>query len=280
MRISIIMLLALAWADIAFGQADYTKNAGKSVKVFTNEGLNYQLDLRDIPYTYINFKAQVPEASFAAMRFNPGVVSLVIVEEPGVAFTAEQYAGLVRSAMTARLDAGEDVELHDYRDIGARTVDDEPAHQVALFGTAKSEPIIYVVTTIVDRSRAYQVLTFGTNQPESVVLEQADAFVNSFSIIDRTAEQSAEARNRPVDDYRSQTFGYRFRTRGTDWFSWTDLGESYDGADLGALSADGYGAVVLPMFWNGPAPNENAIYSVMMQQICESYPTDFIESEE
>jgi tetratricopeptide (TPR) repeat protein len=267
-------------ANVAQGQSDYTKNAGKTVDLFTNDELNYRMDLRDIPYTYINFKGQVPEASFAAMRFNPGVVSLVIVEEPGVAFTAEQYAELVRSAMTARLNVKEDVELHDYRDIGARTVDDSPAHQIALYGTAKSEPIIYVVTTLVDRSRAYQVLTFGTNQPESVVLEQADTFVNGFSIIDRTSQPSAETRTRPVDDYRSQTFGYRFRTRGTDWFSWTDLEESYDGADLGALSADGYGSVVLPVCWNGPRPHENAIYSVMMQQFGEPYPTDFIESEE
>lgn len=274
------MMLALALARSAQGQVDYTDNAGKAVGVFTNEALNYQVDLSDIPYTYINFRGQVPEASFAAMRFRPSVISLVIVEEPGADFTPERYASLVRSAMTARLALNDDVELHDYRDIGSRMSGDDPVHQVALYGTAESEPIVYIVTTLVNGSRAYQVLTFGTNQPESVVLEAADAFVGGFSIIDRNAVQLGVTRHRPVTDYRSQAFAYRFHTRGDDWFSWTDLEESYDGADLGALSSEGYGAVVLPVCWNGPAPHENAIYSVMMQQFGETYPTDFITSEE
>lgn len=280
MRILITLLLALASAQSARAQVDYTESAGQSVGVFANEALNYQVDLSDIPYTYINFRGQVPEASFAAMRFSPGVISLVIVEEPGVEFTAERYAGLVRSAMTARLAVNDEVELHDYRDIGSRMSGDDTVHQIALYGTAKSEPIIYVVTTLVDRARAYQVLTFGTKLPESAVLEEANAFVSRFSIIDRQAGQLAETRNRPVEDYRSQAFAYRFRTRGDDWFSWTDLGESYDGADLGALSSEGYGSVVMPVCWNGPAPHENAIYSVMMKQFGEPYPTDFISSEE
>jgi hypothetical protein len=136
------MLLALASAGSAQAQSDYTDNAGKAVGVYTNEALNYQIDLSDLPYTYINFRGQVPEASFAAMRINPSVISLVILEEPVADFTAERYAGLVRSSMMARLALSDDVELHDFRDIGARMSGDEPVHQIVLYGTAKAEPII------------------------------------------------------------------------------------------------------------------------------------------
>jgi hypothetical protein len=275
-----ILLLAISSMALAQQQNDYAKNAGKPVGVYVNEALNYRLDLDDIPYVYINFTKQVPDASFAGMRFNPGVVSAVIAEDAGIAFSPEQYAGLVRSAMTAKFASSDEVELSDYRDIGARNFGDNSVHQFALYGTVASEPIIYLVTTLVDRARAYQLLTIGTNQAEDVVIEQANAFAAGFSLIDKNAALVAAERVRAVDEYRSQTFDYRFRSKDKTWYSWTDLEENYAGADLGALSTEGFGTVVLPVCWSGPAPVENAVYSVMMRQFGESYPSDFIDSEE
>ncbi|MDH4047994.1 MAG: DUF3857 domain-containing protein [Gammaproteobacteria bacterium] len=281
MKTVIALMLALAVLSAnAQEHTDYSKKAGKRVGVFRSEALNYQLDLSDLPYTYINFTKQVPEASFAGMQFNPSVISMVIAEDVGVIFSAGQYAELVRSAMTSRLEGDEDVEVSDFRDLGERTAGDRQAHQVAIFGTAESEPVIYVVSTLVDRTRAYQVLTFGTNQPEDVVVEAANAFLSAFSIVDTEAMQVSAERTRPVDDYRSQTFGYRFRTDSRDWFSWADLVKDYESADIGALSSKGYGTIVLPVCWNGAAPPENAVFSVFMKQFGEDYPSDFIKEEQ
>ena len=82
-----------------------------------------------------------------------------------------------------------------------------------------------------------------------------------------------------MDDYSSEAFGYRFRARASGWFSWDDLATANDGADFGALSAKGYGAVVMPMCWLGPRPTANALYRVMMQQFGEDYPSAFISHE-
>lgn len=82
-----------------------------------------------------------------------------------------------------------------------------------------------------------------------------------------------------VRDYRSATFGYRFQARDRGWFSWTDLAESNEGADFGALAARGYGAVVMPVCWEGPRPTNNALYRMMMQQFGEDYPSDFVTEE-
>lgn len=269
---------AVVWAAEAGGK-DYASSAGKPVGVYENDALNYRVDLDGIPYTFINFTEQVPEASFAAMRFSPSVISMVIVEDVGIVFSAEQYAELVRTAMTSRLSGSDEVELKDSRDIGARTAGEYSIHQVALYGTAKSEPIIYVVSTLVDRTRAYQLLTFGTSQTEAVVIEQANAFVAGFSLIDQNAVQLAANPLRAVDDYHSKTFAYRFRASKKEWFGWADLVEDYEAADLGALSSKGYGAVVLPVCWMGPKPAETAIYTVMMQQFGETYPSKFIMEE-
>ncbi|HSD68081.1 MAG TPA: DUF3857 domain-containing protein [Woeseiaceae bacterium] len=281
MNLLVILVLALMplAAVAADGDEDYARQAGKQVGVYENDALNYRLDLEGNSYTFVNFRDKVPEASFAAMRFSPNVVSVVIVEDIGVAFSPEQYAELVRTAMTSRLAGSDEVELTDFRDIGSRVEGDYPIHQVALFGTAKSEPIVYVISALVDRTRAYQLLTFGTNQGEAVVLEQADALVSGFSLIEKDAVQVAAGPVRPVDAYDSKTFAYGFRAGNKEWFGWADLAEDYEGADLGALSSKSYGAVVLPVCWNGPKPAETAIYSVMMQQFGEAYPSKFVKEE-
>ncbi len=282
MNLLIILALALmsVVASAAAGEpSDYSRNAGKQVGVYEHSALNFRLDLEDIPYTFINFTKQVPEASFAAVRFSPQVISVVIVEDVGVAFTAEQYAELVRTAMTNRLSGSDEVVLNDSRDIGPRTERDYAMHQVALFGTTKSEPIVYVVSTLVDRTRAYQILTFGTKVGEAIVIEQANEFIAGFSLIEQNAVQPVARPLRPVDEYFSKTFAYRFRASDKGWFSWADLADDYEAADLGALSSKGYGAVVLPVCWNGPKPAEAAIYEVMMQQFGETYPSDFIREE-
>ncbi len=82
-----------------------------------------------------------------------------------------------------------------------------------------------------------------------------------------------------INDYRSAAFGYRFRASADHWFAWSDLSDTNDGADVGALSTNGYGAVVMPVCWNGAAPTHNAIYRVVMQQFGEDYPSDFISEE-
>ena len=116
MILSVLALMPLAAAP-AGAEADYAHRAGKPVGVYENEELNYRLNLEGHSYTFINFTEQVPEASFAAMRFTPNVVSVVIVEDIGVTFSTEQYAELVRTAMTSRLDGSDEVELKDFPNV-------------------------------------------------------------------------------------------------------------------------------------------------------------------
>ncbi|MDH3333052.1 MAG: hypothetical protein OEM30_01530, partial [Gammaproteobacteria bacterium] len=94
----------------------------------------------------------------------------------------------------------------------------------------------------------------------------------------KAGEQIVES-NDDVRDYRSPTFGYRFRARDRGWYAWTDLRETNEGADFGALATRDYGVVVMPACWEGTRPTDNAIYRVMMQQFGEDYPSEFIFDE-
>ncbi len=87
------------------------------------------------------------------------------------------------------------------------------------------------------------------------------------------------ADDRPIRDFESDTFGYRFQAKDAQWFGWTDLDSDYDTGDIGVLSMRSQAAVVIPFCWQGEAPPENLIYRLAMQQFGEDYPAPFIEEE-
>ena len=279
-KIVILCLLVFAQTVSAQEGDDYTGKAGQRVKVFENSGLNYRLDLGDESYTYIDFSNQVPEASFAAIRFKPNAFSLVVVEDMGRGMTAQEYADVVQFAMEEKLDGEDDGEFKGHADIGSREERGMQVFQKLIYAEISSIPITYVVSAYVDGPRAYQLLTFASNEEDDVVRAEADSLLAAFSVIDAKKNQQVAASPSNVSDYRSKTFAYRFRARDRGWFSWTDLKETNEGADFGALGARDYGAVVMPACWTGARPTDNAIYRVMMQQFGEDYPSDFIFEEQ
>lgn len=274
-----IYLLALpAPAPGEPGQA-YTAFVGQRVDVFEQPELNFRLDLDGASYTYVDFTAQAPDASFAAVRFSPNAFSIVVVEDLGPGFTAEEYAEIVYLGMTNRFDGEVEGAIRDASDIGSRQERGMRVFQKTIHATVGATPITYVLSAVVDGARGYQLLTFASDETDDVVRAEADRVLAGFEIIDPDLNQDVVAEAGGIDDYRSATFGYRFRARGKGWYGWSDLDNTKDGADFGALSVLGYGAVVMPMCWRGEAPNANSIYRVMMQQFGEDYPADFVTEE-
>jgi len=278
-RLSILCIVLFAQSVVAQDYAGYANKAGSRVDEFVHETLNYRLDLAAEAYTYVDFTDQVPEASFAAIRFSPNAFSLVVVEDIGPGMTAELYAEIVQIAMEDRFGGEVEGEFKGYADIGARDERGMGVFQKKIYTVVDSLPITYVVTTYVDGQRAYQLLTFASKQPDDVVQAEADSLLGGFSVIDARKNQNIVVDTSDVRNYRSATFGYRFRARDRGWYGWTDLAETNEGADFGALAARGYGAVVMPACWEGTRPTNNAIYRVMMQQFGEDYPSDFITEE-
>jgi len=274
-------ILAFLLVPAAHGQDDlaYVENAGQVVEVFEHADLNYRVDLSGQAYTYVDFSSQVPEASFAALHLQPNVFSLVVVEDLGPGFSAGQYADIVQLSMEERFSGQQDLELKGFSDLGLREVSGMDVFQKTIYAEAAGTPITYVLSAIVDGPRAYQLLTFAPNASDDEVRAEADKLLGSFSIVNANRNEQVVVEMRSVEDYRSDTFGYRFRARARGWFQWTDLADSNDTADFGALSARNYGAVVMPVCWRGPRPNNNAIYRVIMQQFAEDYPSDFITEE-
>ena len=264
---------------MAEGDPGYVDRVGERVTVFESEELNYRLQLGNEVYTYVNFTEQVPDASFAAIRFQPNAFSLVVVENLGAGPSAEQYAEMVQLAMVEQLGAREDAEYIGQKDLGAVEERGMQFFQKVIFAEVASMPVTYVISATVDGERAYQLLTFSSSASESVVQAEANTIMAGFSIIDRKANINLAAVPKSIRDYRSDVFGYRFRARAHNWFVWSDLEESNEGADIGVLSARGYGAVVMPLCWQGDRPTDNAVYRVMMQQLGEDYPSDFITEE-
>ncbi len=276
---AILCLLLFAQAAVAQEQNAYATDAGSRVEVFEHEDLNYRLDLSSEAYTLVDFSNQVPEASFAAIRFKPNAFSLVVVEDTGPGISAEQYAEVVQSTMEDKLDSDVDGEFKGYADIGVRDDRGMQVFQKKIYADVAAVPITYVVSTYVDGPRAYQLLTFASNVPDEVVQAEADLLLSAFSVIDTDSNQHVVVESSDIKNYHSTTYGYRFRARDRGWYAWTDLADTNEGADFGALAARGYGAVVMPVCWNGPRPTDNVIYRVVMQQFGEDYPSDFITEE-
>jgi tetratricopeptide (TPR) repeat protein/transglutaminase-like putative cysteine protease len=278
-RSYVLCILLLAQSAVAQETAEYTNKAGSRVDVFEHETLNYRLDLSAEAYTYVDFSAKVPDASFAAIRFKPNAFSLIVVEDIGLGLTADQYAEVVQSAMEDKFETEIEGEFKGYEDIGARDERGMGVFQKKIYTVVESIPITYVITTYVDGPRAYQLLTFASEQPDEVIQAEADLLLGGFSVIDARKNQQVVVDSSNFKDYRSTTFGYRFRARDRGWYGWSDLSETNEGADFGALAARGYGTAVMPMCWEGARPTNNAIYRVMMQQFGEDYPSDFITEE-
>ena len=119
-NVAILALVLLAQGAAAQDIYEYTGMAGQRVKVFEQEALNYRLDLADHAYTFVDFSDEVPDASFAAIRFKPNAFSLVVAEDMGEGMTPEDYAEFVVIAMQEKLAAQEDGECGEAVDIGAR----------------------------------------------------------------------------------------------------------------------------------------------------------------
>ena len=82
-----------------------------------------------------------------------------------------------------------------------------------------------------------------------------------------------------VVDYHSSAFAYRLKADHKLWLPWSDLDDDYSYADVGALATKGYGAVVMPVCWQGQRPTQLALVDVYMEQFGEQYPTSFITFE-
>ena len=205
-RLSILCIVLLVQPVVAQDYAGYANKAGSRVDEFVHETLNYRLDLAAEAYTYIDFTDQVPEASFAAIRFSPNAFSLVVVEDIVPGLTAEQYAEVVQSAMEDKFEGEIEGEFKGYADIGARDERGMGVFQKKIYTVVESIPITYVITTYVDGPRAYQLLTFATEQPDEVIQAEADLFLGGFSVIDAGKNQQVVVDSSNVKDYRSATF--------------------------------------------------------------------------
>ena len=285
MKISKNTLLALLSAILysfpllADDEPSYSARIGERVTVFENQALNYRLDLDSNAYTFVDFSKQVPEASFAAIRFKPNAFSLVVVEHLGSDMGPEEYAELVQVSMEERLATQEGAEYIGHKDLGSLDSNGLTFFQKAIYAKVGASPMTYIVSATVDGARSYQLLTFATSTSDEDIKHEADSVMAGFSIIDSAANSNIAIDTRSIQDYRSEVFGYRFRARGNGWFNWADLKETNDGADVGALSARGYGAVVMPVCWRGDRPNDIALYKVIMKQFSEDYPSPFISKE-
>jgi transglutaminase-like putative cysteine protease/tetratricopeptide (TPR) repeat protein len=83
----------------------------------------------------------------------------------------------------------------------------------------------------------------------------------------------------PGDRYSSGTFGYEVQPPADFWVPWSALEEDYAHADAGYLGVKGYGAVVMPVCWQGERPSQLALVEVFLARFGEDYPTPFIHTE-
>lgn len=80
-------------------------------------------------------------------------------------------------------------------------------------------------------------------------------------------------------DHESRAFAYEIDVPLGSWFKWSDLEDDYPYADAGFLGIEGYGAVLMPVCWEGPRPTQLALLEVFLERFGEDYPTPFVQSE-
>jgi len=268
----------LAVAANAHSDTSYSERAGSSAGVYQNEDLNFELDLTSTSYFIVDFSEQVPDASFAAMRFEPLIFSMTVVEDLGLEMTAEQYANIVKTATVANFGGGVG-ELHgEITKIGETDVDGVKAIQLGFSGTIDDTSANYVITAFVKGSTAYQLTSFGGHASAVDIKNEADLFASAFSFLGERHRPVVAAKQ--IDQYRSSAFAYKLAADPDIWFPWADLENDYELADTGALGAKGYGAVVMPFCWQGMRPTHLALLDVFLEQFGEEYPTPFITHEE
>ena len=83
----------------------------------------------------------------------------------------------------------------------------------------------------------------------------------------------------PAGRYVSDAFAYEIDPPAGVWLAWPALEDDYAYADVGFLSERGYGAVVIPVCWQGEAPSQMALLEVFLARFGEDYPAPFIHTE-
>lgn len=272
-----LLTVLAAWTNIALAtDAGYPERAGDTAGVYRNATFNYQLDLTSMPYKIVDFSEQVPDASFAAMRFAPLVFTMAIVEDLGVELSAEQYADIVRTSTTANFEEGKlDVPIEE---LGEIAVDGVDAIQLGFSGTVDGVSASYVTTVFVNGTLAYQLTSFSGRKASDQLHDEANAVARAFSFLGDAVFADTPAK--AVDNYRSDAFAYSLAADKGTWFPWGGLAEDYPHADTGALGSKGYGAAVIPYCWQGKPPTQLAVLDVFMDRFGEDYPSPFITFEE
>lgn len=277
---TLTLWVAASMPVAAQDSADYVAKVGERVTEFEHAQANYRLQLDDAAYTYVNLTEQLPDASFAGIRFRPNAFSAVVSEVLDATASPADYAESVQAALADDLDSGQGSRFLGHKNLGKARVNGREFFQKAIYAERSSIPVTYVISVTVDGERGYQLLTFSTNESEAVLSEEAATLMAGFSVPDSQANRNIEAPGNTIRNFRSDVFGYHFKARASGWHNWSQLKKQSDGADVGALAARGYGTLVMPVCWRGSKPPDNAIYSMMMQQFDEDYPSDFIEHEE
>jgi tetratricopeptide (TPR) repeat protein len=273
----LLVLPLLAAADTSNGS--YAEKAGRAAGVFRQDDLNFQIDLKSTSYVVVDLREQMPDASFAAMRFDPLVFTMTIVEDLGTEMSVEQYAEIVTSATVANLmTVDENTPTAKIEALGERMIGDVRALQFAISGDVEGDSASYVITAFVRGTIAYQVTAFSSGVPANEVATEANTIVDGFSFLGESRAVDPDVKQ--VGDYESTAFAYRMKADTKLWFPWTEFAEDYPLADIGALGAKGYGAVLMPFCWSGERPNQPALLDVFMEQFGEDYPSPLITSEE
>jgi hypothetical protein len=168
----------------------------------------------------------MPEANFAAMRFDPLVFTMTIVEDLGIEMSTEQYAEIITSATIANLlSVDESGSAADIAVLDERMIGDVQALQYAFEGEVDGRSANYVITAFVNGSMAYQITTFGSGVSADVVMQEANTIVDGFSFIGDAPALSGAVKQ--VDDYISTTFAYQMKASTRVWTPWTDFKEDY-----------------------------------------------------
>jgi len=79
--------------------------------------------------------------------------------------------------------------------------------------------------------------------------------------------------------YLSGAFAYEIDPPAGTWLPWPALEDDYPHADVGYLGINGYGAVIMPVCWQGAAPSRLALLETFLARFGEDYPTPFIHGE-
>ncbi len=227
----------------------------------TNEEFNFSIKVPDRHWSMVDAELLNPDATFAFVRKNSGIFSVVIAEKlgAGVGTTSEELADISKMNMQSTVKDAEFEAYENYSTNGLEGV------RFSSKMESEGQRFAFVHWTLGRNGYLYQVVTWGPVKETALIEEQSNEFMDSFSLLDPTLVFRGEA-DELLEDYVSESLGIRTHLADLPWMRAAEEDEAFPDAVLSGWQGDGIGFSVFPLHLAGTHLGETQLLNALLER--------------